>query len=335
MLTHWKKIFRPLAVAFSAVFFLAAQGRAAEISWAKAEPLELTLFYPGIASWEFLKSDDHRLGSREIGKMKKSCRHCHLSENEFDLKADEIASGALKMKRSHKPFEPEPIQGLKGVLKASVRAAYDDEFIYVKVEWESKGKGWAEAGQDAGDRVSLQVNRSETSFNKYGCFISCHNSLYSMPESPSRKQVRSVPYYANLDRDDVRLFAYYAKNNWSEEKGTGGTTREAGLIDLWTAELRNKQAIMHDAWIFDDRRFDEKEDVTGSASYSNGKYSVVFKRKLRTDDRNDAQLKAGEPFAFAIAIHDEKTSRRKHFVSFSYTIGLGAAKSDIKAMKLN
>ena len=54
----------------------------------------VTFFYPGTTSYEFLISDDHRLGARNITKIKKNCRRCHLSKkNELDLCTDYSRDG--------------------------------------------------------------------------------------------------------------------------------------------------------------------------------------------------------------------------------------------------
>src|SRR3990170_9098881 len=93
---------------FLLLFSAAGTAHAADerIDWSGAPTEEVVLFYPGTASWEFLLSDDHRLGGKSIQRSQKDCRHCHLSkEGELDLKADEIAAGSIKMKMSHKPFE--------------------------------------------------------------------------------------------------------------------------------------------------------------------------------------------------------------------------------------
>jgi len=302
--------------------------------WTKAVAADVTLFYPGVASWEFLTSDDHRLGGREIKQARKDCRHCHLGKGgELDLKADEIAAGSIKMKRSHNPFEPEPLPGKKGIMSAKAQAAYDDEFLYVKVEWESRGAGWSK-GSKKSDRVSLQINKAEPTFKKYGCFITCHNDLNTMPESPSKKEVSANPYYGGQQRDDVRLYAYYARSAWDQRKPEGELSKklkDGGRIDLVSIEFENGSATAFDGWVFDDRRWEDKAgDATGT--YSKGKYSAEFKLKLKSKDQFDADLSEGDVVSIGMAVHDDGASKRKHYVSFPFTIGLGVA-ADIKAEK--
>ncbi len=324
----------------------APETNAAEIDWDSINPSTITMFYPGMTSMEFLISDDHRLGGRNIKKGKKNCRRCHLSKKgELDLKADEIAAGTAKMKRSRKPFEDKPLNGKKGVLLASIKAAYDSEYIYLRLSWPSPGRGWAgAAGADIikPDRISIQLNRHEDYFRRYGCFITCHNDLSTMPGAPTKELIRANPYYAGLKRDDVRLYAYYTREGaWNKLKSRdelSGILKEGGLMDLWSVKLRNKTTNVMDGWVFEDRRWEKKSDLTAQATWNGeggSKYIVDLKRKLTPKSVTDIQLKDGTQVTIGVAIHDDNTEKRRHYVSFPMTMGLGhAAEVDIAAKKL-
>lgn len=309
-------------------FIVSPAAGAAEIDWQKIAKSEVALFYPGVASWEFLNGDDHRLGGKEIKKGKKDCRHCHMSkEGGLDLKAADIAAGSIRMKRSHNAFEPEPLAGKKGFMSARVQAAYDADYAYVRVEWESRGAGWKKKGEP--DRVSIQMNAAEPAFAKYGCFVTCHNDVNTMPESPSRKAVASNPSFNG--RDDVRLYAYYAKNSW--DAAGVDAKRKTGLIDLRSIEFDNGKATSRDGWVFDDRGWEEN-DGAGAGAWTNGRYAAVFKLRLRSNDRFDVSLSEGDAVPLAIAIHDDGASKRKHYVSFPLVIGIGAP-GEVRAVKLS
>ncbi len=319
---------------------------AAEIDWESINPATITMFYPGMTSMEFLVSDDHRLGGRNIKKGKKNCRRCHLSKKgELDLMADEIAAGTAMMKRSRKPFEDKPIKGKKGTLLASIKAAYDSEYIYMRLSWPSPGRGWAgNGGTDIikPDRVSIQLNRREDYFRRYGCFITCHNDVNTMPKAPSKKLVRGNPYYAGLKRDDVRLYAYYTREGaWNKIKGRdklSGILKEGGLMDLWSVKLRNKTTSVKDGWVFEDRRWERESDLSAKATWNGeggGRYIVDLKRKLLTKSVTDVQLKDGSLLTIGVAIHDDNTEKRRHYVSFPMTVGLGGgAEVDVSAKKI-
>ncbi len=329
------------AVAFVALACLAwpMAGSAAEADWRAIKPAGLTLFYPGAASWDFVTGDDHRLGSREIRRERKDCRYCHLSKaGELDLKADDIAAGKLHMKKSHAPFEPDPAPGKAGVIEARLQAAYDRDFIYIRVEWPSKGASWRakDAPGVVRDRVSLQLNKDSPAFRKYGCFISCHDDLTAMPRARSKKEVSSDPYYSARGRDDVRLYAYYARDSWSRRKSEKELERllSAGYaMDLWSAELIESSVRALDGWILDDRLWEDNPSVEASGGWADNRYAVVFKRARRAKDARDIDIKEGDVFSFGLAVHDDAAAKRRHYVSFPFTLGVGAD-ADIKAVNI-
>jgi cytochrome c-type protein NapC len=326
------------------------------IDWSGIPSAEILLFYPGVSSWEFLLSDDHRLGAKSVLELRKDCRHCHLSmEGELDLKADEITAGAIKMKRSNKPFEPEPIPGKRGTMHAKVQAAYDGEFLYVRTEWGSQGTAWrapapvetdktdkadktGKSGKVAPERVSMQINKSEAAFKKYGCFITCHDDLNSMPGSPPEKKVATNTYYKKLGRTDVRLYAYYARHSWSGTNDSDELTRRkksGGVIDLLSLELSSGKVKALDGWIFDDRRWEKDgTDLEGTASWDAMKYTAIFKRRLSRTGLHDVNIREGDLLSIGLAIHDDGAEKRKHYVSFPFTVGLGV-KGDLKARKIS
>jgi hypothetical protein len=161
-----------------------------------------------------------------------------------------------------------------------------------------------------------------------------------MPNSPSKEEVKADPYYKQIKRDDVRLYAYYTRNGaWNKMKSRGELSRllkDGSLMDLWSVKLKNNTATPMDGWVFEDRRWERKSDLTANATWSNedgGKYTVLLKRKLTTTDATDIQFKDGDTATIAISIHDDNTEKRRHYVSFPMTVGL-EANGEIPAKRL-
>ncbi|HZX49506.1 MAG TPA: ethylbenzene dehydrogenase-related protein [Nitrospirota bacterium] len=304
---------------------------AQELAWEKISSKNVTLFYPGISSWEFLLSSDHKVGGRNIRLGKKSCVDCHVSKGgDFDLLADEIVSGKLRMNHTQQFFETDPVPNKKGFLIASVQVMFDKEYLYLRITWQSQGASWhdqALAKDGLADRVSIQVNKAEGPFRKSGCFITCHNDLNGMPKSPSREVIRKHPYYKSMGREDIRLYSDNTRNGgWAELKNKREIEKllyEGGLIDLWKAEFTGKNLSVKDGWILEDRRDDDITDVTGNGHWEDGRYTVVMKKKMNSGDSRDVQLIKGDKLTFSIAIHDNKATKRKHYVSFPMTVGIG------------
>ncbi|MCK4738455.1 MAG: hypothetical protein KAT46_00760 [Deltaproteobacteria bacterium] len=344
---------RGIFIFFSVMFLLfssPSESQSAEPNWSSISKKTITLFYPGQTSWEFLNSRDHGLGARNIKRVKKSCNKCHVDESGvFDLMADEIATGKKKKKKTKAPFEPKPLPGKKGFMDAEVQAAFDANFIYMKVSWKSIGassKDATLAGENLADRISIQFNKKHKHFKKYGCFIACHDTNRYMPLSPSKDMVKANPYYSKIKRDEVKLYAFYTRNQkqdgknklweWDDfiDKGSLTALTSEGMMDLWEAEFKGSKVEAEDEWIFEDRQKDKQGDLEASGGWKNGSYSVVFKRKLSTGDKYDVELASGDTITLGIAIHDGKMGGRQHYVTFPITLGIGA-KGDIKAKKIN
>lgn len=108
--------------------------------------------------------------------------------------------------------------------------------------------------------------------------------------------------------------------------------KNGALIDLWEATFKAKGLDVVDGWILEDRETDHK-DVEGIGEWDNGKYTVTLKRKLKTSDIKDVELKDGSTVTVGIAIHDDNAKLRMHYVSYPVSIGLGA-EGTVKATKI-
>ncbi len=317
--------------------------QAQEIDWKKIGTQKIILFYPGVASWDFLTNlKHHKLGARNVRKGKRTCADCHFDEEllEFDLKVPDITSGKLTKKRSRDPFEPEPIKGKPPYLNLNIQAAYDNEYLYLKIDWPSNGASWNDASlADKGvpDRISIQMGKDYAPFKSYGCFVSCHDDVTSMPGAPPKDKIKAHPDYSPLERDDVRLYAYYTrKEGWAIRKDEQELKKlfgEGAGIDLWKMEFKGPKAIVEDWSIFSDRIKDKQEDVKGNGQWNRKGYSVTFKRKLQTGDPDDVQLNERDVVTIGIAVHDDKVKQRKHYVSFPLKLGIGTA-GDVTAKKV-
>lgn len=332
-----------LSFFFVSVFLIFSTNASAEPAWGSIKKENITMVYLGVASWEFLNSPDHSLGARNISRGKKSCVRCHVSDSgEYDIMTDEIALGKYAMKKSGKPFEPNPLVDKKGYSSADLQVAYDSENIYIRLEWDSKGASWSGKAEDfkaVVDRVALQINKADVSFKKYGCMISCHNGLPMMPDEVSKEEVAKNPYYSKKKRDDLRLYSYYTRKEggtWADmisKTELDSMAKEGRFTDVWAAELLDGKVTAKDGWILEDRDVDGSQDVSATGGLNEGKYWVVFKRKLKTGDSRDVELVEGEEFSLAIAIHNDKSKQRQHHISFPLSVGIGTS-GDLKATKL-
>src|SRR3989304_2058754 len=122
------------------MLFIPSTTPAAEVDWAKVDAATVKVFYPGVASWEFLRTKDHGRGASVVRKNEKSCADCHVGKDGgYDIKADQIISGVLKTAESKLPFEPQPIAGATGFKDLKLQAAYDGENIHLRIQWQGSG----------------------------------------------------------------------------------------------------------------------------------------------------------------------------------------------------
>jgi len=158
---------------------------AADVNWGSVQSQKVKLFYPGVASWEFVNSNNHGVGRVPVSKRKKACPECHIDkEGNLDVKAAEIVNGSLSMKASKKVFEPNPVEGKPGFLDADPQAAYDNENIYLRLQWSSAGKSWTGGDSGVPDRVAIQLNSGQDEFSKYGCFVYITNGDHGANNFP-------------------------------------------------------------------------------------------------------------------------------------------------------
>ena len=298
---------------------------AQEIDWTKIEGKTIKVFYPGVASWEFVRSDDHGTGAGPVKTFKKACADCHVGQSgEYDINAAKIIAGTLKKSASKDPFEPEPLAGMPGFKDVQIKAAYDAQNIYFWFQWQGSGASVADpslAKDDKTDKIAIQFNNNIKSFALFGCFMTCHNDENGMPENHG---------------DDVKLYGYYTREDGGAIKPQDKLDQyhsKGQFVDLWVADFAGIEITTHDEYILQQRSSDAKNDLSATGKYADGTYSVVITRKLATGDKDDIELTDGKTFHIGIAIHDNKNTGRKHYVSFPLSIGLSSS-ADITAQKL-
>ena len=292
--------------------------KAADIDWGQVETKNIKVFYPGVASWEFLTGVDHGTGEVPVKSIKKACADCHVGKDgAYDINADKIIAGELKKVKSGEPFESEPITGAKGFNEVAVQAAYDAGNIYLRLQWTGSGASVADpslAKDDKADRISVQIADKIKTFNLYGCFIACHDDETGMPKNSG---------------EEKKLYGYYAAGKPQDK--LDGYLAQGQFVDLWEAFFEGPEVKTEDGYILESRHEDQN-DLSATGSFEGGKYTVVITRKLSTGDTKDIVLHDGKDFSMGISVHDNKHKGRHHYTSLPVSIGLSAS-GDIKAKK--
>lgn len=235
-------------------------------SWGVVPRTQVTAWYPGVTSWQWLADASTHSGGPSL-RAGTSCQGCH--EGQERALGEAMAAG-----------DPDPIIGKEPYKEIDVQAAYDGENIYLKVSWQSErpgithqmyrydGQGWvanthprpAELGpgemysyedrfavifDDA--RVEIPAYEgASTGFQEAGCFVTCHSSMREMPERPSAEEVEQHPYLGQeRGRSDVRKYLLLTREAAAQHDSDGAWAQvrphaeleslfeEGRFLDLW------------------------------------------------------------------------------------------------------
>ena len=125
------------------------------------------------------------------------------------------------------------------------------------------------------------------------------------------------------------------------------TVDDIGDLSKPPAIIREENAVAYDpdaGWQEGDvlpGRLLSSEDAEGSAAdnrdvqgaWENGVWTVTWARPLDTGHPEDDKiLREGQAYNVGLAVHDDNVTTRFHFVSFPFTLGIGA-EADIEAVR--
>lgn len=266
---------------------------ASEPKWDKIEPAELMLFYPGIASIEWVQGDiridrERHQGAR-VFKMGDRCIECHLEDPEELVEIGAAIAAGERM-------EPAPIPGKAGTLPVTVKAAYDDDELYLQFSWQQPpASGSAAMDADNPVKIAFMLDAGKVELaDQAGCWASCHADSRGMPEGDENK----TKYIAGGSLADG---VFYDLLQWrsGEDKAYDGHITDARIMTGGTALKRAGGAL------------------------DGGTWTVVFKRKFAGGE-GDITLKKGGVYNIGVAIHDDHAAGRYHHVTLGYTLGIDA-----------
>lgn len=289
-----------LATALGFVFWLTqASALAAEPDWDEIDSTEIMLFYPGVASIEWvlgdIRVDDLRHEGARTFRMGERCTECHLEDpGELVDIGDLIAKG--------ESMEPAPIPGKAGTVPAEVQAAYSDDTLYLRFRWKqppASGGTKMDAANPVKFGVMLDAGKVELA-DQGGCWASCHADLQTMPDGTKDK----LKYVKDASLADG---VYYDLLQWrsGEDKKYDGHVADTRVMEGGTALQRAEGTLDGDTW------------------------TVVFERKF-TGGQGDIALKRGEVYNIGAALHDNHAAGRFHHVTMGYSLGIDA-EADIVA----
>ncbi len=297
------------------------------INWAAVPARNVTVFYPGQASMEWALGRDH--GGKRSFKKGDRCIACH-EEEAADI-GQKIVSG--------EKLEDKVIPNKRGSIAVDVRAAHDNENLYLQFSWDDDSHHpvpFVEGGKmDAKNQIKLafMLATDEVEYaDRAGCWGTCHADLNEMPFAPAGQNVTK---YLEESRTKIEI---KGRNN----KPLGGWDKRKASADIdaeFTAQhfmdiirYKSGEKSVEDGHVLADRIMNEAIISQASGVKQGKKWSVEFKRPLAQSEGN-LGLALDKQYNFGFAIHDDHTSGRFHHVSFGYKLGFDNGEVEINAVK--
>lgn len=316
------------------------------VDWAKSQQSDIPVFYPGTASIEWILGRDHG-GKRAFTKGDR-CIDCHGKEI-ADI-GQKIVSG-----ESEKELEPNVIPGKRGSIPVTIDATHDSENLYLRFSWPD-GEHAAVPFVDGGKmdpenpmKLAFMIATDDVEFaDRAGCWATCHADANTMPYAPEQEELLGSDLTKRLNLTQG-VTKYIQESRTSIElKGRGGKPlggwkelKEQGELDSAMANnqyldlLRYKSGTKttEDGSIMAERDMHGGQGIEVEASLNAGTWSVIVKRKLKSENVGDVSIEAGKLYNFGFAIHDDYSSSRYHHVSFGYKLALDNSDAEINATK--
>ncbi|MBG6178380.1 cytochrome c-type protein NapC [Labrenzia sp. EL_208] len=317
---------------------------APDIDWNSVAATDLTLFYPGQASFEWVQNGKTHGGARPLTKGGDACTTCH--EKEIEAIGTKIVAGG--------EIEPTPIPGKRGTINASIQAAHDDENLYVRIQWPDGGHNpapFVDGGKMDPDnqiKVAMMITGTGIEMGETtGCWSSCHADNTYMPFDPGAEAIAAnVDVAAQLEAKETITKYLTESRTKVEVKGRRGKA-QGGWDKLKTAEEIDQ--LLADGTFLDllrvyadgtasngyllDRRVANDGEMSAEANLSGGVWTVVFARPLASGAPGDVPLEPGKTYTVGFAIHDDFAAARFHHVTLNTSFALDDDAAQINVIK--
>lgn len=314
------------------------------IDWSDVPDREITLFYPGQSSMEWIfKGSEH--GGKRPFQNGDRCTECH--DKEAAAMGEKMVSG--------EKLEPTPIPGKRGSIPVSVQAAHDDQYLYMRFAWddtEHTPVPFTDGGKMDPDnqvKLALMLATDDVLYaDRAGCWGTCHHDNRGMPNAPEQSVIdayaqkdqldmsHGVTKYITESRTHVEIKGRRGKilGGWDKLKTVEEIQTELSegrFMDLIRYQAGSK--VSENGSILAERLMLGGENVEFSAALQNGRWVVELKRKLAADKAGDLALELDKVYNFGFAIHDDYTIGRFHHVSLGYKLGFDNAEAEVNAVK--
>ncbi len=319
---------------------------AINVNWKKSATRDITIFYPGETSIEWVLNGRDHGGARPFSKGGDRCVTCH--DNETADMGAKIVSG--------EKAESSPIPGKRGSISVSVNTVYDTENLYMKFSWKDTKHSpvsFVKGGKmDPENKVKLAVMfaTDDVEFaDRAGCWATCHHDARNMPDAPTQAVLDAsklngrltlgsgVTKYLKESRSKLEIKGRRGKKRggWDKllsEKDLSDKLSQGTFMDI--VRYKSGSGAVEDGHILADRQMKGGQGAEFNAKLKNGIWTVILKRKLKSEKKGDINLDVNKIYNFGFAIHDDYTDSRFHHVSLGYKLGFDNSTTELNAKKL-
>ncbi|PCH93710.1 MAG: cytochrome C552 [Gammaproteobacteria bacterium] len=319
---------------------------AINVDWSKAKSTDIGVFYPGVASMEWVLGRKH--GGKRAFSKGDTCIECHGTE--IAEIGHNIVTGA-----SEKDLEPNVIPGKRGSFDVTIDATHDDENLYLRFTWSDGDHApvpFVEGGKMDPEnpmKLAFMIATDDVEYaDRAGCWSTCHADADTMPFAPEIAVLKGSDLAKRLNLGSGVTKYLKETRTKIEIKGRGGKAlggwdKLKDDADIKVAQNANQfmdivryksgTGEVEDGQILASRDMHSGQGATVEAALRNGTWSVVVKRKLKSGHVGDVSIEAGNVYNFGFAIHDDYSSARYHHVSFGYKLALDNDQVEINAVK--
>ncbi len=318
------------------------------VDWSGIEAREVTLFYPGQASMEWvMKGSDH--GGKRAVATGDRCFDCHEDE-EVDI-GDVIVIG--------EKIESAPIEGKRGSIVVAIQAAHDADNLYMRFQWpdveDHAPVPFVDGGKmDPDNPIKLALMIATDSEDdpkveyaeRAGCWQTCHHDANYMPHQPDDAEL-SGALSSRLDL--AQGFTKYLAESRTAIEVEGKDGKKRGGWDKLKEDAEIQAALENGAFmdllrykagtgesedghILAERVMSGGQGVEFNGNLADGIWTVEMTRKLTSDKPGDISMTAGELYNIGFAIHDDYSSSRFHHVSLGLKLGFDDEDAEINAI---
>jgi cytochrome c-type protein NapC len=318
---------------------------AINVNWTKANSREITIFYPGQTSIEWILNGRDHGGARPFTKGGDRCVTCH--DKETANMGAKIVSG--------EKAEDTPIAGKRGSIPVTVDTTYDADYLYMRFSWADGDHvpvPFIEGGKmDPKNPMKLAVmfaNDNVEFADRAGCWATCHHDAKNMPDAPDAETLAGSKFASQISLETGVTKYIKESRTKLEVKGRRGKARGGwdklksedklkSLMDEKTymdiVRYKSGEVIVEDGHISAERNMAGGQGAEFDAKLKNGTWSVIMKRKLVSDQQGDVSINKEGLYNFGFAIHDDYTNSRFHHVSLGYKLGLDNEAAELNAAK--